>query len=420
MDDNMIRARVHHAVQQHCAASGVQPNPYLARRVLAAANEKGEGTVKRKLSVGLIVAIVLMLATVTAVAVALLSVRQLVNDYAIPMAQESIGETDYSPEEVSILVQLAQENGIVLSEQALSNIAWAETLGEGYAKDEFIKELASAEFGGDISTWTLEQQKWYDDALVAMGLFPENQKALPEDPDSAQNLAVSRAVAHLTQHYALSGDITDASQYHVGVQYINGDADGDYPGLYWSIDFQPKTITGGEYWVYLRDDGEILGQAVRPGLSADSNANDIYHAYGKLYSSWWEQSVYQSFIATIRQMKPTNERSYLCLMQTAYPDVPDDAISIDEAYAIAAADLGVTSYRVFNHPLIATDTNPVWKLRFYKGDETYSFEIDCITGEIRTKRLLDNAHRSWWMSMVLWEVSDEVDANWVDVRPSFG
>ena len=120
------------------------------------------------------------------------------------------------------------------------------------------------------------------------------------------------------------------------------------------------------------------------------------------------------------QMQPTNERSYLCLMQTAYPDVPDNAISIEEAYAIAAADLGVTSYRVFNHPLIATDTNPVWKLRFYKGDETYSFEIDCITGEIRTKRLLDNAHRSWWMSMVLWEVSDEVDANWVDDRPSFG
>ena len=420
MDDKMIRAKVHTAVQHHCSGSGVQPNPYLAQRVLAAAHEKGEGKVKRKFSVGLVLAIVMMLLTVTAVAAVLLSMRQIVDEHAVPMAQQSVGEVDYTSEEVAALVQIAQENGIVLSDSALSNIDWALSQGEGYAKDELVKQLAYAEFGNDMSAWTLEQQKWFDDALVAMGVFPENQKALPEDPEGERDLAVNRAVAHLTQNYELAGDITDESQYQVGVQYINGDMDGDYPGLYWSIDFQPKTITGGEYWVYLRDDGEILGQAVRPGLSADSNANDIYHAYGKIYSSWWEQSVYQQFIVTIRQMQPTNERSYLCLMQTAYPDIPANAISIEEAYAIAAADLGVTNYRVFNQPLIATDTNPVWKLRFYKGNETYSFEIDCITGEIRTKRLLDILHRKWWMSMVLWEVSDEVDAHWVDDSPSFG
>lgn len=55
-----------------------------------------------------------------------------------------------------------------------------------------------------------------------------------------------------------------------------------------------------------------------------------------------------------------------------------------------------------------------------KGKDDYSCKIDCITGEIVTKRLLDNLHRKWWMSLVLWEVSDEVDANWEDTSPSFG
>jgi len=64
--------------------------------------------------------------------------------------------------------------------------------------------------------------------------------------------------------------------------------------------------------------------------------------------------------------------------------------------------------------------NSVWKFSLSKGEDDYSYEIDCITGEIRTKRLLDNLHRKWWMSMFLWEVSDEVDANWVDDSPSFG
>lgn len=403
--------------------SGIQDDPWMAQRVLNKAHEApgtGGFVVKKKLSVGMVFVIVLILMTVTAVAAVLLSMRQIVDDYAVPMAQQSVGEIDYNPEEVSILVQLAQENGIVFSEHAMSNIAWAESHGEGYAKDEFIKQLAYAEFGEDMSTWTLEQQKWFDDALVAMGLFPENQKAMPEDPEGERDLAVSRAVAHLTANYSIAGDIMDESQYQVGVQYINGDADGDYPGLYWSIDFQPKTITGGEYWVYLRDDGEILGQFVRPGLSADSNANDVYHAYGRLHDTWWGQPVYQQFLDTIKLMQPTNECAYLCLMQTEYPDIPEDAITIEAAYAIAAADLGVSDYLVLQSPLIATDTNPVWKFRISCGDEDYSFEIDCITGEIRTKRLLDNAHRSWWMRMVLWEVSDEVDENWVDDSPSFG
>lgn len=426
MDDKMVRDKVHHAVQQHCATSGVQPNPYLAQRVLAAAHEKGEGKVRRKLSYGLILAIVMMLLTVTAVAAVLLSMREIVDDYAVPIGQQSVGEVDYTPEEVSILVRLAQENGITFSENTLSNIAWAESRGEGYAKDEFIKQLAYSEFGDDMSTWTLEQQKWYDDALVSMGLLPENQKAMPEDPEDARELAVSRAVAYLTHNYQTDGDITDASQYRVGVQYINGDADGDYPGLYWSVDFQPQTITGGEYWVYLRDDGEILGQAIRPGLSADSSVGDVRDAFANYYSKdypahvLWDQHVYQEFLAAAKMVKPSNDRAYLCLIQTEYPDIPTEAISFDEACAIAASDLGLTEYRVIKKVLIATDTNPVWKFTMSRGEEDYSFEIDCITGEIRTKRLLDNAHRSWWMSMVLWEVSDEVDANWVDNSPSFG
>lgn len=427
MNHEKMREHVHTGIDRQCAS--LTSDPYRMQRVLNMAHEApgtGGFVVKKKLSVGMVFAIVLILMTVTAVAAVLLSMRQIVDNYAVPMAQQSVGEIDYNPEEVSILVQLAQENGIVFSEHAMSNIAWAESHGEGYAKDEFIKQLAYAEFGEDMSTWTLEQQKWFDDALVAMGLFPENQKAMPEDPEGERELAVSRAVAHLTANYSIAGDITDESQYQVGVQYINGDADGDYPGLYWSIDFQPKTITGGEYWVYLRDDGEILGQSVRPGLSADSSVGDVRDAYGRYYAKdypahvEWDQHVYQEFLATAKLVKPSNDRAYLCIMQTEYPDIPDDAISFDDAYAIAATDLGITDYRVFKKVLIATDTNPVWKFTMSRGEDDYSFEIDCITGEIRTKRLLDNLHRKWWMSMVLWEVSDEVDANWVDDSPSFG
>ncbi|MBQ8906234.1 MAG: hypothetical protein IJY85_07695, partial [Ruminococcus sp.] len=70
MDDNRIREQIHHAVQHHCDHAGVQPNPYLAQRVLNAAHEKGEVRVKKKLSVGFIVTIVLLAVTLCSVAIA--------------------------------------------------------------------------------------------------------------------------------------------------------------------------------------------------------------------------------------------------------------------------------------------------------------------------------------------------------------
>ena len=68
MDDKLVRAKVHTAVQQHCATSGVQPNPYLAQRVLAAAHEGRKGIVIRKSKLILLLTALLILMTTIAVA----------------------------------------------------------------------------------------------------------------------------------------------------------------------------------------------------------------------------------------------------------------------------------------------------------------------------------------------------------------
>lgn len=70
MDDNRIREQVHHAVQHHSARAGIQPNPYLAQRVLNVAHEKGEESVRRKLSIGFVVTIALITVTLCSVAIA--------------------------------------------------------------------------------------------------------------------------------------------------------------------------------------------------------------------------------------------------------------------------------------------------------------------------------------------------------------
>ena len=68
MNEEMIRSKVHRAVDA-CGAS-LQDDPFLAQRIMAA-NRRKEGPHMKKLSTGMIIAIVLTLLSVTAVAVGL-------------------------------------------------------------------------------------------------------------------------------------------------------------------------------------------------------------------------------------------------------------------------------------------------------------------------------------------------------------
>ncbi len=68
MDDKLVRAKIHAAIEQHCAASGVQPAPYLAQRVLSAAQEGRKGMMIKKNKLILLLTALLILLTTIAVA----------------------------------------------------------------------------------------------------------------------------------------------------------------------------------------------------------------------------------------------------------------------------------------------------------------------------------------------------------------
>lgn len=147
---------------------------------LRALQRKEEAIVKKKLSVGLIIAIMLMLAAVTALAVALLTSREIVEEHGLPIASQSEGDV-YSAEETNFLLDLAKENGIVLSETGMASIRAFLELGKGYYKEEMLMELAKAEFGQDTAYWSPEENKWFSDVCAAIGFTDQPHSALPGD-----------------------------------------------------------------------------------------------------------------------------------------------------------------------------------------------------------------------------------------------
>ena len=116
MKDKMLEQRIQQSL--NAELSGLNTTSWQRDQYFE--NATGGYKVKRKLSYGLVLAIVLLLAAATAVAVALLSPKEVVEQVAVPMAQENDPDwrvnTEFSAEELEKFIRSANEIGIEISE----------------------------------------------------------------------------------------------------------------------------------------------------------------------------------------------------------------------------------------------------------------------------------------------------------------
>ena len=420
MNTEIMRNQVHASIDRHCAS--LTSDPYRVVRVLRDANAESGGKVRRKVSWGLVCVLVLVLMAAVAAAAVLLSMQQVVENYAIPMAQE-YEDSSYTAEDTNVLLQLAEENGIVLSPEGKERINHMLQQGEGYYKDELIRELAKAEFGNQPLQWTLGQQKWYNDVCMVLGLSDSIEALLPDQADFAAEEAVTWARQHIIAEQGTTADSLSESFYVIGVQYTQGCEEIAYLDKCWTVWFTPRTLESAEYVVYMDEHGTLLKLIARPGLSETSTVEEIHDMYVTVYGgkNTWTQNVLNAFREAVLQSPDTHHQAYLCMLHTTYPKaIPENAISKDAAIAIAASSIQAESYIAPVAYLIDTAEHPVWKFGMNFSGDQWSFEVDCITGEIKTARQRGFGDSKWWMSLVLWEVSDEVRSNWVDDSPSVG
>ncbi|MBE5786807.1 MAG: hypothetical protein E7324_04620 [Clostridiales bacterium] len=259
MDDKLVRAKVHTAVQQHCHASGVQPNPFLAQRVLAAAQEKGDKAVTKKFSIGFILVIILLLITLTAVAVELLSGRQVVEQVAVPIAQKN-DQKNYSHEELTQLLAALNENGITLDEGSI--LMQAFQAGKGYWERDVIQAICISAFGGPENAWSIEQKHWYGEMLLAIGAWNQNLWLLPGEGDMTVEEARAHGVRALKNAFQTDLPL-DSNEYWLiqEVYELVWDEETDaFPAekAQWCFWYTNRSTDRMEYSVTLSRDGQII------------------------------------------------------------------------------------------------------------------------------------------------------------------
>lgn len=408
---------------------GLEKDAWFEQRVLSRIHEEPaprRGISKRAVMAALITAMLLLSAT--AVAAVFLSGREVVDEFAVPMASETTGDS-YTVAQTLELVALAEENGIALSENAKNSIDKMLATGEGYYKEELIMAIAKAEFGDQPAAWTLEQQNWFDDVCVAIGFIPEKEKAMPDKGEDAFAWAAAIAAQHIRDYYGETADLQDLGVYEpVGVQYINGDVDGEYPGMYYSVTYMPldgteAALHAREYWVYLNDNGEILGQVQR--YFSDSAYRNTY---GDLFESW-PQYALRSYREVVMSQDPTpgNMKTIICMRMTSYPDIDEAAISREAAKQIAAEHFGVSADACLDSVYIGDVPNPVWKIILGFADESgewvnYTAEVDSITGAVKRSQELP-MYSLHWRPLFLERVKEEAETEYqeyLETVPSYG
>ena len=366
-------------------------------------NAVGGYKVKRKLTVGWVFALVLMLFTVTAVAAVLLTHTEIIEQFAVPMALENdtndATQETYTNEELAQLISILSENGITLDED--TRIMKALENGEGYWEEETLMAICREAFGGLFYEWTIEQKYWFETMTVKIGFKEKNPYLIPGEGDMTIPEAMAYAVKLLKDEYGVDLPTESNEQWKV-CEWLYApwtDSEGVHPAQ-WKFEFVDRNTDETVFSVNFTHDGKLLkikgSRAIDtvPTVESFSEArNAVKSTYGSM--SDWPVEAWAEYGRLISQLDTQDEGDWL-YQNAGYQMPPANAISMDKAVQIAMEDIQVAGDTNFSVICCASNGRTIYKITLrihFPGNETsakydaiWCVELDCMTGEIIDRR----------------------------------
>ena len=376
--------------------SVMQGDPWLAQRIM---NQERTGgfIVKKRLSVGLVLAIVLMLITVTALAVVLLTPKEVVEQVAVPLAQENDMEGEYqdtySKEELAQLIKALNENGITIEEN--NRILRAIKSGKGYWEDETIMEICRQAFGRDFTTWTIEEKHWYEEMMVNIGFSEYNCYLVPGEGDMTVSEARAYAAQKLNEEYSVNLPEISNDDWRIEEWFFQyRDEEGNLETARWQFEYVNKNTGIGEYIVEFTRDGEVVDISesgfhggIQKAESFSLAERIMEDRYGE--KSNWSLEAWPEFGQMISGLTPETDNQR-CYLQAGYCLLPEGHIGTGNAEIAVRQAVGREgAYEAAVFCCMDGDT-PIFKvnLRYPSNDGVgydaiWCGEVDCLTGELR-------------------------------------
>jgi len=431
------------------APQGFEPrHDFLLFRLTGGTGEKR--VVKRKLSVGLVFIIALILAAATAWAAIRLRAYY---ERTIEQTAQSGLVQDWNADEKVRLVNWMIEAGIELDTEKAARLrdgglppeqraALAMEIISGYypARQGALTVVdIIAKEKGPYETWSIEDKAWLTRMLYQYGEPAHSSlyfyNLLPDGAlgDITLEDAVFAARDVLKRHYALSdGDLDEMglNAYFVLAEDMSyllpGETERREGRLrLWMIRYIPNG-TRSEYWVNMRHDGVVLdwGEPAEPAVAYDAKSvppNEVLDRYRDIYGEHrqWAMETWISFqedLSLSAEVFGGLSDGLACVLMQRYL-IPGERLIprqevMDAMFARMQAQIELTPQEreqevTMDSAVLLMDGDvPVWKVQISRWDLDgeyfgYYWEADARTGEIRSSYTADGWNDSWYEPYVL-------------------
>lgn len=280
MNHEKMREHVHTGIDRQCAS--LTSDPYRVQRVLKMAHEtQGTGgiVVKKKLSIGFVLMMAVMLLGVTALAATLL--WQDAGEKVAPMESENgyydTWNTEAKIELIKALYDLGELKDNPDAERVLNSTdmpdaeknALCDKIMCAYVNGspDTVTLLSILEkLHGDMNTWSMEDKVWYNNLLNANNMLSaeDTNYVLPETGEFTQEQAVDAAKSFLISKGAENLDKAqiEATMYEESDDQFYGETQVSKKGRrVWSVVFhleEEGLPYGGTCHVDIATDGSVI------------------------------------------------------------------------------------------------------------------------------------------------------------------
>lgn len=399
---------------------------------------KEETVVKKKGSFVLVVVLVLILAA--GVALALSSWQDAAKQIVIT-EQESGYYENWSAEKKAALVKALVEQGYTEKTEAVENLLSGKLndTEAGKIADEALKAFTGREVSeisfmeimqaawGPFEQWTKEDQAWYSQLMVDMGLKGADHTLYlkPEGPVDEQK-AIAIARREIAKGYGVSESVLDAYTVTTSFQVPEDSVVTGDKQAYWAVDYwAPESMPEKErlfynFWVFVHPKTGELRESVESKLEsmhayeaqANKRRNDplmielrsfseTYGAYLQGISLEAKELFSRTLSARVLE-KCAKEPDFLSPSDVAFasftyglPDekslTQDDALELAKKALIDPLGRKEEELRYFLHKPdmfydITNAEKPLWKFFFhmpsqYNSDEAFGAEVLAYYGE---------------------------------------
>ena len=359
---------------------------------------------KKKLSTGLILAIILILAATAAMASVPSNFREILEQAAVPLAAgNDTGEAvnpRYSADEVAELVRSLEENGIPLD----GNGEIMRTLqsGRGEYEEEALMEICREVFGGYFYTWTLEEQDWFQQLMVKIGYYESYESCLPGDGNLSCEEAEAFAFREIRAEYGEDLPLEDRNIWRLERQFYLEDSE-DPSSASWYFTLGPKDLDHGHYDISFRDndpEGTVWTCADLQDWAQPYTGEEVLYQFYEVYS-WheelWTQETWQKLHEMMQNATVGLQSMYAqatkAYAATAYPE--PDARDIPKETAVRKAGEALQDLQAVPKGAVLTEYEgtrswmvSLWVSTEEENDEEdlsglYAVEVDSRSGEVK-------------------------------------